>query len=150
MQESYVPGQRQRLTRVEKPAGLLEATAPPPETLDDFQGIYQPVWFPWFRWEIRKDGPRYLLGAQEYQGSEPPVVWRTRGELREMTPLTDALGFAGFGGNDPGQLTYNESQKRFEFVITKTGARMPLARIAPSAEGNAAPPSVIIGIPAWH
>jgi len=149
-QESYVPGQRQRITRVAKPAGLLDATAPPPKALDDFQGLYQPVWFPWFRWEIRKDGSRYLLGRQEYRGSEPPVVWRTQGELRELTPLTDKLGLAGLGADDPGQLTYSEARQRFEFVIMKTGARMPLARIVPSAEGDVAPPSVTIGIPAWH
>jgi hypothetical protein len=148
-EESYTSVERQAITRVDKPSGLLEATARRPRSIDDFLGIYQPVWFPWYRLEIRKDGERYLLVEQEFRGFEPPVVWQTRGEPRELTPLPDRLGFTGFGGKQPHRLAYSEALNRFEFVRTDTGARMPLARVSPSSEEDAIPP-MPIGIPAWH
>jgi hypothetical protein len=66
------------LTRVEKPSGLLDATAPPPQTLDDFLGTYQPIWLPWIRMEIRKEGNRYLSVTQQLDPPEPPGQWSKR------------------------------------------------------------------------
>lgn len=139
------------MTRVDRPSGLLDATARPPRTLDDFLGFYQPVWFPWVRIEIRKDGGRYWTVEHNPDSLEPPRVWKTRGEPDELTPLPDKLGFSSSsGGGDPRRLTYNEALKRFELVKTYPEIRIPLAKVAPSPGTDAALPPLPIGIPAWH
>ncbi len=137
------------MTRVDKPSGLLDATARPPRKLDDFLGFYRPVWFPWVRWEIRKDGERYWEVEQDLDPPEPSGRWTTRGKPHELTPLPDQLGVTGFPGA-PHRLTYNEALKRFELVKTDSEIRIPLARVVPSPGSDAALPTLPIGIPAWH
>jgi hypothetical protein len=139
------------MTRIEKPSGLLDATAPRPQTLDDFLGFYQPIWLPWIRFELRKDGDRYLVAEQRLDPLRPQGEWKTRGEPRELTPLPDKLGFRNApGAKDPQPFTYNEALKRFEIVLRNSELRMPLAKVAPSAKVDAALPPLLIGIPAWH
>ncbi len=137
------------MTRVDRPPGLLDATARPPRTLDDFLGLFQPIWFPWVRWEIRKDGERYWEVEQNLDPPEPSGAWTTRGRPYQLTPLSDQLGFTGFPGA-PHRLTYNEALKRFELVGVDSGIRMPLARVAPLPVTDAPLPPLPIGIPAWH
>jgi hypothetical protein len=151
--ESYVAKEAPfvPVTRIEKPSGLLDATAPRPQTLDDFLGFYQPIWLPWIRVKLRKDGQRYLMAEQRLDPLDPPGEWKTGGEPRELTPLPDKLGFhSDPGAKDPQPFTYNEALKRFEIVLTNSGLRMPLAKVAPSAKVDAALPVMVIGIPAWH
>jgi len=150
----YIPGEKRPMTRIDKPSGLLDARAKRPRTIDDFLGWHQLVWFPYVRCEIRKDGEKYVFTTQH---SEKPGVWKTEGEPRELTPLPDGLGFTGFDRKNESSLTYNEALKRFELTEQRDKRqpaviRMPLARIPPppSPEGGAAPPSMEIGIPAWH
>lgn len=150
----YVSGQKQSMTMTEKPSGLLDAKARRPRTNNDFLGWYQPVWFPWVRIEIRKDGDRYFSGEQEFH---EPGIWKTSAEPRELTPLPNQLGLT-FERNSSDRLVYNEALKRFELMFervetTPSVIRMPLARVsAPSSSegGNAPPPTVAIGIPSWH
>jgi hypothetical protein len=137
------------MMRVDRPSGLLDATARRPGTLNDFLGFYQPVWFPWVRWEIRKDGEQYWEVEQNLDPPEPSGRWTTRGKPHELTPLSERLGLTGFPGA-PHRLTYNEALKRFELVKVDSGIRMPLAKVAPSPATDAPLPPLPIGIPAWH
>jgi len=138
------------MTRVDKPPGLLDATARRPRTIDDFLGFYQPVWFPWVRWEIRRDGERYWRVDYELDAPQPSGVWKTQGEPYELTPLSDRLGFTDFRGTPAHNLTYNEALRRFELIQMNSGIRMPLARVSPSPGTDTAGPTTPIGIPAWH
>ncbi|MCK4628367.1 MAG: hypothetical protein KAT56_05150, partial [Sedimentisphaerales bacterium] len=144
-------GEKQFMTRVDKPSGLLDATAQPPRTNDDFLGWYQPVWFPYVI-EIRKDSPKYLV---TYQLPDKSGVWKPQGEPRELTPLPDRLGFTGFDRRNRHNLTYNEILKHFELTKNTDDQgrfiRMPLARVSPHPELAAVPlPRMRIGIPSWH
>jgi len=143
-------GEKQFMTRVDKPSGLLDATARPPRTNDDFLGWYQPVWFPYVI-EIRKDGPKYLVA---YQEPDKSGKWKTRDEPRELTPLPDRLGFTGFDRRNRNNLTYNKILERFELTKNTDDQgrfiRMPLVRVSPHPELAAVPLPVRIGIPFWH
>ena len=100
--------------------------------------------------EIRKDGGRYWTVEHNLDSPEPPLVWKARGEPRELTPLSDGLGFEIGSRKNPKPFTYNETLKRFEIILKNSGARMPLARVSPSSETDTALPPLPIGIPAWH
>lgn len=146
----YGIGEKRPMTKIHKPSGLLDATAPPPRTNDDFLGWYQPVWFP-FAFEVRKEDERYLCVENLPDESG---VWKTVSE-REITPLPDRLGFSGFDRHPRKELTYNDALKRFE-ITSQLGKRepsiirMPLARTAQPPEVPAISPPMIIGIPSWH
>lgn len=150
-------GEKEPMTRLKKPPGLLDTKARRPRTNDDFLGWYQPVWFPYVRIEIRKEGDRYLSQSREYRGPEPGS-WQTREEVRELTVLSGQLGFTGFERRGGPQLVYNDALRRCEFVLKgpqgpSFSIRMPLARIpAPSlTRAREAPPTISrIGIPSWH
>jgi|GEM_PF-2785969 len=135
------------MTKANEPDGLLEATAAKPRKLDDFVGVYYPVWFPWFRLEIRKDGNQYLSVEQVLASLEPPLQWTPRGRAQMITPFADGLGFVGFPG-DPHSLVYNETLKRFELVRADNGLKMPLAKLPPKKEITL--PTLPIGIPTWN
>ena len=144
-------GEKTPITKIEKPSGLLDATAEPPRTNDDFLGWYQAVWVP-IRYEIRKDGVRYLVAWQIGSYSEP-YLWETRGGPRELTPVADGLGFIGSRSKDEcSSFTYNKAHKRFEFTFQGDSMpqpaiiRMPLARILPHSEHD----GMIIGIPGYN
>jgi hypothetical protein len=150
----YGCGEKDPMTRIEKPSGLLDAKARRPRTNDDFLGWYQPVWFPWIKTEIQKNGDRNFSARQTLR---EPGIWKTSAETCELILLPDQLGF-GFGRDHITSLVYNETLKRFELVferveMTPSVVRMPLARVsAPSSSegGHAPPPTVAIGIPSWH
>lgn len=143
----------QPITKVDKPSGLLDAKARRPRTNDDFIGWYQFVWLP-IRYEIRKEGEKYIAAGQLFQG---PGQWKPDEEPRKLNPLPDRLGFV-MDERDKLNLTYNEDLKRFELTLEDAKSerpviRIPLARIPapPSPEIDAVPePSLRIGIPTWH
>jgi len=152
----YGRGEKETMTRIEKPSGLLDAKARRPRNRDDFIGWYQPLWFPVVRIGIRKDGNQYFSQEQEFSGPEPGS-WKTRVKPQELTPLSDQPGFT-FERDSGVRLVYNEALQRFELMsergaMTPFVVRMPLARVsAPSSpEGGTAPPRPVkIGIPSWH
>lgn len=153
----YGVGEKETMTRIEKPSWLLDAKARRPRTSDDFLGWYQPVWFPYVRIEIRKEGDRYVSQSREYPGPEPGS-WQTREEVRELTPLAGRLGFTGFERQGGQHLVFNDTLSRFEYLLTDVkkpsfSIRMPLARIPapPPTTTNDVPPTTSrIGIPSWH
>jgi hypothetical protein len=151
----YVHPETQPLTRIVKPAGLLDATARRPRTNDDFIGCYQPVWIPMTRFEIRKDGEKYVAAVLMF--GKPRGSWRPDGEPHEIKALPDGMGFLFYGGERI-NFTYNEALNRFELTRKDSNRRSdllyrcPLARIptTPSPEAEAATVSMpVIGIPSY-
>jgi hypothetical protein len=152
----YGVGEKELLTRTGRPPSLLRAKARPPRSNDDFLGVYQPVWFPQVRIEIRKAGGRYFSQTLEF-GGPPPGMWRALVEPVEELPLPGQLGF--YLKQDRGErLIYNEDLKRFELVVEREGMtpsviRSPMARVPThSQSGNysVSAPTLKIGIPSWH
>ncbi len=149
--ESYVPGAKQELTRIDQPSWLLDATGRRPRKNDDFVGWYVPIWFPYMKMEIRKDGEKYLVVNHVLREGG---LWKAEGEPRELTPLGDGLGLTGFDQEVRYRLTYNKSLRRFELEGgTSPVGRMPLLRVSASWEmayDVFGPNAVKIGIPTWH
>ena len=166
--DNYEPGRKQPLAKIDKPADLLDPAAPAPRTNDDFVGWYQPALFPYSRYQVRKEGDKYIAVMQRARldglaGSTQPgsqtareTIWEAVDKPAEITPLPDRLGFVFGSGKKAMHLTYNKALKRFEFEMPAPGApplRMPLARIpAPPAPHLDAVPllKARIGIPSWH
>lgn len=146
--QGFMPGEKTPMTRIKNPSGIPDAKAP--STNEDFLGWYQETWLP-VRWEIRKDADKYLISAQFYDGSR---AWQSSGELIELTPLPDRLGFR-IKSKDPRIcITYNKNRKRFELVSQWDDKKSvmtlpkPLRRIEPpSPEGGDVPLYKYIGIP---
>lgn len=142
-------GKKTPAAKVDKPAGLLDANAPPPKTIDDFLGIYQSVWFPYVRFTIQKDGDKYFYQEQNFHGSVGGG-WAGRGKPRELTILPDKLGFADL------DIIYDQALERFEIIMKGDGKelpailRMPLARNPSSSLDSNNVPQALIGIPSWH
>jgi hypothetical protein len=149
-QNIYVRGVKQPMTKVKRPSGLFDATAEPPRTNDDFVGWYEPAWFPFFRYEIRKEGDKYLALGKSTIGQESEA----RTERHELSPLADRLGFI-MGGDEGTCLTYNAALKRFEIVKRRAEpvVRIPLARVPASLSPKTKPvpplpeKEKLIGIP---
>jgi hypothetical protein len=144
-------GKIQFLTRIEKPSWLQSSTAFPPRSSDDFVGCFEPVWFPYYRLEIRKDGKKYLF---TYLELDKDKKWKPQGGTTELKPLSDPLGFAGFFGNYENILTYNNTLHRFEMMKPDMAPviRMPLVRISHPCTAGSTTPLVHdpVGIPSWH
>lgn len=143
-EESFVSGQKQEMEKIKKPFEPLESDAPAPQSLDDFLGWYQPVWFPVVRLELRKENQSYF--AAEHYTNESGQ-WTT-GHTEELTPLTEGLGFAEDG--EPVSWIYNDALRRFEITLKTddTLVRMPLARVSPDEKEGVK--TLKIGIPYWH
>jgi len=148
-------GEKEKLIRIDKPSWLLDTTAQPPRTNEDFLGWYQPVWFPYIRYEIQKNGERFLFAGQML---DEPGIWKSADKPQELTPLPEGLGFTGSPEQkNVNNIVYNEALKRFELTMMDNKRqpsiiRMPLAQI-PSPVSNqvdAVTPHIKIGIPSWH
>ncbi|MGE5296293.1 MAG: hypothetical protein ACM3VT_15835 [Solirubrobacterales bacterium] len=135
------------MTKVDKPVKLLKAKSGRPRKLNDFLGLYYPVWYPWIRMEIRKQAGHYWTVEQDLVSSKPPLEWRSTGRPVLITPFTDGLGFFGFPGG-PLSLKYNEDLKRYELVRSDNGIKIPLAKVSPGKD--AAIPPLPIGVPTWR
>ena len=147
-------GEKTPITRIEKPSGLLDATAKAPSTNDDFIGLYQAVWLP-VRYEIRKDDEKYICTVQLYRADS----WKTEGKLFELTSIPDNLGFVMSQREDKHiSIIFNETLKRFEIAHQlgkrqSSVIRMPLARISPEDEKAAVyfmQMQMEIGVPSWR
>lgn len=161
MQPEFVNGERQPMTKIDEAPKLLDPTAEPPHTNEDFVGWYQPVWFPAYRIEIRKDGEKRLL---VYQSIQRRGVWKTEGEnVRNkpaaLKPYPNRLGFVlSEDKHCRMSIAYNEARKCYEFVFESLKkdpsdrGRIPLTRISPSPDGSPMSPFIPIlpiGIPYW-
>lgn len=133
------------MRRIDKPASVLDPTAPAPRSNDDFAGCYQPRWFPYYRITIRKEGEKYLADAIIMEEKDR---WRQDSKTVELAPFSDRLGFDNFDQRHT--IEYNGQLKRYEMVKSTTPPiRMPLVRIDPSAS-SIDWHTPVIGIPSWH
>jgi len=141
-------GEKQFMTKIDKPSWLLDPTTRPPRTNEDFIGYYLPVWFSVYRWVVIKNGDKYRLEAQ-IAGKDG---WKSEDrETADLVPLPDRLGFT-WGGKKGNCIVYNRDCNRFEYVLGEDGPRMPLVRVdasLPVGTGAVSSP-VGIGIPSWH
>jgi hypothetical protein len=135
------------MTKTDKPSGLLKAKAGPPHKLDDFLGLYYPVWYPWVRMEIRKKDGLYYTVEKDLVSPKRPYEWRRRGRPQIITPFPDGLGFIG-NPVSPYNFTYNKALKRFELVRMDNGVKTPLARV--SSKKDIPLPPLPIGVPTWR
>lgn len=162
--DSFSSGKMQSLTATAKPSWLRDATTQPARTYDDFLGWYEPVWCPYIRVQIRREGGEYLLAVELLETTGAKNSWVPHGKQYELIPLPDRLGFAmGLEHKEDLEqegltvrLLHSTTRRRFELQLSSVAAkarvyRMPLARIpAPSPEQGAAPlPPMDIGIPSW-
>ena len=146
--DNSLSGQPRSVTKVDKPAGLLDPTAPAPRTLSDFVGLYYPIYAPGMRFEIRKDANGYLSSLQYFHSGQ----WSSREESRQLELLPDQLGFSNLDHKHTVQFIYNSALKRYEITRTQAASviRMPLARITDPAAGPDPSRNTRIGIPSWH
>lgn len=141
-------GEKQFMERIKKPPWLLDPTAKPPRSLDDFLASFIPAWFPIFRWTVHRDGDKYGLrgeyakeGGWEFHPEESSV----------LSPLADPLGFAWTKGKI--SLRFNPKLRRYECVMGDESSgmlRMPLVRMGVSNSPCGVPPPMEMGIPSWH
>jgi hypothetical protein len=152
IQDTFVSGEKRTLTKVKKPSGLFDATAPPPATLDDFVGWYAHLWVPQpSRIQIRMDGEKYVAAVFVREGTTDK--WNEN-KKHELAPLPEGLGLA-FGDNSGPSFNYNADLRRFELCKgSESGFRIPLTRIPAPAPGETVPTLRSffgrIGIPCWH
>ncbi|MDZ4200459.1 MAG: hypothetical protein U1E27_14385 [Kiritimatiellia bacterium] len=144
-----VSGEKQGMTKIDRPTGLLDPTTTPPRSSEDFVGCYLSVWFPYFRWMISRQDEVYQL---KWQSAEKE--WKSEStETVDLIPLTDTLGFM-WGRKKEYRMVYNPDLHRFECLYGDPGIRlrMPLTRIDESLPpGSGIPsPRISIGIPSWH
>ena len=144
-------GQMTPLTRIDRPAFILDQKASPPRNNDDFVGWYMPVWFPYYKVEIRKDGDKYW--SAYYYKADDGNQWQQQGKPAELAAMPDSPGLVYADGKNRNAIIYNKRLKRFELAMMDKdpALKMPLARIdQPPQTEKAPPPRKAIGIPAWH
>lgn len=148
--DNYPGPESESLTKIETPGGLPNVISRPPRNLEDFVGWYQPVYYCWFKYQIRNENGKYILEGKYLAPDE-------RDEAPcELSPLVDQLGFTGFDRRNHHRLIYNNDLQRYEII--KSGSdtqpiklRMPLARVGPpSPKDTRDLPQMAIGIPTWH
>lgn len=154
--DNFISGEKQFMFKIDKPSWILDSTAPQPKTNDDFIGFYTPQWFPYYRWNITKEGEKYILSVQASEVKKLPPP-KKEGDL---SPLDGELGFKYQAGRkNEAEFTYNPILKRFELNVVKHSDKgpvrvpfMPLVKMSPQIDvdkNNALPP-MKIGIPSWH
>jgi hypothetical protein len=147
-------GEKQFMTKTNRPSGLLDPTAKPVRTKDDFVGCYLPVYFPAFRlivtkrWVFTRDSDRYHLGIQLGRKDG----WKAEApESTSLEPLPDKLGFV-CGRNRQDRFVFNQDLKPYEYLSERGGnnLRIPLVRVSRSVPPGTGAGPAPIGIPAWH
>jgi hypothetical protein len=146
-------GQAHPLMRIEKPSWLLDPTMSPPKSKEDFVGIYQPAWFPYYRLKIQKDSEKYLLTYSEIDIQEN--TFKAHGKTEELTPLSGTLGLTKIFGKTDSTLIFHSNLRRYEIVHDNKGSliRIPLVRIDQLSSDKKSiidPELIRIGIPSWH
>jgi hypothetical protein len=141
-------GEKQFMTKIAEPPGLLNPTAKPPQILNDLLGCYQPLYFPALRWVITIEGDKYQLTGQRAGKDEWIAEER---ESRTLEPLPEKPGFV-WGRKQEFKLVFNRDLKRYECLMERGTNKlaMPLVRISRSLPPGAAANGPPIGIPTWH
>lgn len=144
--DSLISGEKQFITKTEKPVCVRDPTIKPPRTHDDMLGCYVPVYFPLMRFMLSKKGKQYW--GQGELATKDGWEQMQKGPL-EITLLPDKLGFSF--GKDKAMIVFSPDHKRVEYV-NPDGVTMPLVRVKqallPCMEAK--PSLVEIGIPSWN
>ena len=141
-------GEKQFMTKIAEPPGLLTATAKPPQTVKDFTGCYQPLYFPAYQFIITRDGDKYQIKEQKLSKDK----WiAEEAASTTLEPLPDKPGFA-WGREQKVRLVFNRDLKRYEFLMGEdtNNITMPLVRVSPSLPPGTGASTAPIGVPAWH
>lgn len=145
----YDPSEKRLLQRIDEPDGLPDPTAPPPASLDDLIGWYQPLYFP-ILVRVTRNDDGFTAAAWR---PDAESGWQPFGE-HALHPLDARFGFTT--DRESGGLIFNEQLRRYEMTMDNAvGLRMPLVRLSTAVDAD---PSTIpppphrnaIGIPSWH
>ena len=139
-------GEKQFMTKIEKPAFVRDPTIKPPRTYEDMLGCYEPVYFPLIRLTLSKNGKQYCVQGKMATKDGWEMIHK---EPLELELLPGKLGFSNKKFN--AMLFFNQDTKRVEYV-DQDGIIMPLVRVKqfllPCMESK--PSLVEIGIPSWN
>ena len=141
-------GEKQFMTKIAEPPGLLTATAKPPQTVKDFTGCYQLLYFPAYQFIITRDGDKYQIKEQRLSKDK----WiAEEAASTTLEPLPDKPGFA-WGKEQKVRLVFNRDLKRYECLMggDTNNITMPLVRVSPSLPPGTGASTAPIGVPAWH
>jgi hypothetical protein len=144
--DSLISGEKQFMTKAEKPACVREPTIKSPRTHDDILGCYEPVYFPLIRLTLSKNGKQYCVQGKMATKDGWEMIHK---EPLELELLPGKLGFSNKKFN--AKLFFNQDNKRVEYV-DRDGIIMPLVRVTPSLLPcmESKPSLVEIGIPSWN
>jgi hypothetical protein len=141
-----ISGEKQFMTKIEKPAFVRDPTIKPPRSHDDMLGSYEPVYFPLIRLTLSKNGKQYCVQGKMATKDGWEMIHK---EPLELELLPGKLGFSNKKFN--AMLFFNQDNKRVEYV-DRDGIIMPLVRVSssllPCMESK--PSLVEIGIPSWN
>jgi hypothetical protein len=152
---NYVKGETNVLTRIDRPSWIMDATAIPPSSNDEFIGWYQSALSPWVGFEVRKVAETTELSVYAF-GDEK---WSPLQKGCVVGPHAGRLGFFLPLGKEhhleEQSIIYNKHLKRYEMnVIVKKSSRVirtPLVKTdkltPPLSEDNTTVPMVQMGIP---
>jgi hypothetical protein len=139
-------GEKQVMTKIEKPACVRDPTIKTPRTCDDMLGCYEPVYFPLIRLTLSKNGNQYCVQGKMATREGWEMIHK---EPLELELLSGKLGFSS--KKFKAVLVFNQDHKRVEYV-NPDGVTMPLVRVKqallPWMEEK--PALVEIGIPSWN
>jgi hypothetical protein len=141
-------GEKQFMTKIAEPPGLLTATAKPPQTLKDLIGCYQPLYFPAYRWIITRDGDKYQIKQQRLSKDK----WiAEEGASTTLQTLPDKPGFV-WGREQELRLVFNRDSKRYECLMGRgaNNLTIPLVRVSLSLPPGTGASTAPIGIPTFH
>ena len=145
----YEPGKKYKLIKIPEPEGLTCTVEKKPEVLDDFIGMYQPVYFPLIRIEISKEGDGYIHSYFELRVIQDTASWLNMGQVKSVKPLENNRGFLIAEEHAKNYLMFSEELNRYEIIIGSTGLRMPLVKIS-AGEDLPLALDVNLGIPSWN
>ena len=145
----YEPGKKYKLVKVDQPYGLFEEKAEKPEDTAGYLGVYQPLYFPWYRIEIKQDDTEYYYIYSELRIEQGIGRWIPMSNKMPAKALDNNKGFLIVQGEARNYLMYNELLERYEMVVGSTKLRMPAVKVS-SKDDFSEIPKVSLGIPSWN
>lgn len=151
MDDNYVDGETQFMSRTEAPSWIPDMTSSPPATNRDFAGFYTLAWLPDVRVAVTVSNGLCRVATEFQDGGG----WKQEGGVVDLLPIQGRLGFACDQGKDYAvRFVFNQELGRFEMEAGRTPdlVRIPLARLKDGIlSGSGKPDShPEIGIPAWR
>jgi len=144
--DSLISNEKRFMTKVEKPAFILDPTIKPPLSHDDMLDCYQVLYAPVIRLTLSKKGTQYWVQGEMATKDGWEQIHK---EALELELIPGKLGFSS--KKFKAMIVFNQDHRRVEYV-NPDGLTMPLVRVEqpllPRIE--AIPVRVEIGIPSWN